>query len=81
MGIDFHSHEWQGVPVTIPGPVRECQDPQCREEREAIERIALWPRGRIKARISAYQELIARDMSQLTILREALQLHDKDSNV
>lgn len=71
---EFHSHTVNGLHATIPGPIRDCEDPQCAEDRAGIQAFARMDEEWLQRQIGLYEEAIRLDLIALSRLREALKL-------
>jgi hypothetical protein len=75
---EFHSHPYGDTNVTVPGPIRECDDPHCSVARVKIERMAQFPDNWLKRQISLHECAIQNEISMLSRLREAVALKSRN---
>ena len=81
----FHTHTYKEgnntTGIVMPGWIHECDDPQCKQERQNIEMVAhCWNEAGIQSFIEAEHLEIRRHMKFLDRYREALALRRRNDD-
>ena len=80
MSNEFHTHEWRGNWVPMPGPVYECDDECCRANRRAIEDMAHWPLDQLNGQIAFFDSIVTAAGVTAANVRAALELKRRQVN-